>query len=215
MRMERVRKALRAHESKVDEDDDIMEEDLMVNSINAAVTEDFDTDIMNWQNERDEYLMKITPRILSKYHKKLKCGLKLVIGRICQIFQRINNLGLNGKAKEEKMFFQEAYKQMIFLLEIHISEKIGKEIKNFRLCFRGKFRNNHNREDLSGERIGSEDSITLYKCDEVIKSFLDAKAHILDLHELLLAKECRTIRNIDNESFELIGDDEMVRRRFL
>jgi hypothetical protein len=42
----------------------------------------------------------------------------------------------------------------------------------------------------------------------MILSFLEIKAHILDLHELLLAKECRTIRNVESESFEIIGDDE-------
>jgi hypothetical protein len=107
---EKVRKDLRVHEPVVAEDSNIMEEDQIVSLMNAEVVKDFDTEILNWKNERNEYVMKTVPRIMSKHHKKLRCGLKLVIRRICQIFHGINSLGLKGKAKEVKLFIQEAYR---------------------------------------------------------------------------------------------------------
>ncbi|GMO19733.1 MAG: hypothetical protein Ta2E_10780 [Mycoplasmoidaceae bacterium] len=99
--------------------------------------------INHWEEQEKSYKWNTIPRIRSKQINKLKQGFSLVLKEIKDIFIKINSLQLSHKTLIEKEYIQAAYNRFTFLLRKHISEKIGKQVRNLKPTFQGK---NNNRK---------------------------------------------------------------------
>ncbi|GMO20803.1 MAG: hypothetical protein Ta2E_11990 [Mycoplasmoidaceae bacterium] len=143
-----------------------------------------------WREEEDSYTGKSIISIRGLHIKKLKRGFKMKIEEATLLLDWICMNNIKGQTQLERSFIERAYTHGIFMLRKHISDKIGKQIRNRNISFHGKTKNRNNRAQiLNGEVIDQKTEVDLWKKVAMIKQLNIAIGELLDIKVLLDGEE--------------------------
>jgi hypothetical protein len=115
-----------------------------------------------WKNEMEIHEEKTIQIILSRYFKKIRSGLSLVMNRVAALLRMINDTN-----EEDEEFIQEAHTYGSFLLSKRIQDKIGKKISKGNMFRRIPKNKSTIEEQIEGKDVEKDLKEAKYRADRL------------------------------------------------